>query len=107
MIDAPCSGSGTFKRQADLKYKISEAKVNEYQKIQSDLLDTYTKILAQSGKIIYATCSVFPQENEQQIIAFLQHHKLFELVEENKLSPTNYNGDGFYMACVAKVAKEK
>ena len=107
LIDAPCSGSGTFKRQADLKYKISEAKVNEYQKIQSDLLDTYTKILAQSGKIIYATCSVFPQENEQQIIAFLQHHKLFELVEENKLSPTNYNGDGFYMACVAKVAKEK
>lgn len=105
LIDAPCSGSGTFKRQADLKYKITEEKVQAYRKIQLDLLRTYIGNITPSGKIIYATCSIFPQENEQQIQEFLEQHKRFVLADECKLSPTNYNGDGFYMACVANSIK--
>ncbi len=107
LIDAPCSGTGTFKRQADLKYKITEEKIFEYVAIQASLLDTYKKVLNKNGKIIYATCSVLPQENEKQIEQFLNKnnvgdaslkHQHWQLIKSKQLLPTEYNGDGFFMA---------
>lgn len=98
LIDAPCSGTGTFKRQADLKYKISPAKINEYEMIQASLLNEYKNLLAKNGRLIYATCSVLPQENQLQVKNFLKNNPSFKLEKEVQLLPTTYNGDGFYMA---------
>lgn len=104
LIDAPCSGIGTLKRQADLKYKINAEKIKEYITIQAQLLETYQNNLVKSGKIIYATCSILPQENELQIEAFLEKNKNFKLVASTQLLPTHYPGDGFYMACLERIS---
>lgn len=98
LIDAPCSGTGTFKRQADLKYKITQVKIKEYQSIQASLLNEYKNVIHKNGKIIYATCSVLPQENELQIQNFLNANESFKLNKSQQLLPTEYDGDGFYMA---------
>lgn len=100
LIDAPCSGTGTFKRQADLKYKVSLEKIEMYQSIQQDLLNSYTSVLAKDGKIVYATCSILPLENALQLNHFIKNNSSFTLEKEQQLLPTEYNGDGFYMACV-------
>ncbi len=109
LIDAPCSGTGTFKRQADLKYKITQEKIKEYQSIQASLLNEYKNVIHKNGKIIYATCSVLPQENELQIQHFINannvgdvslKHQNWQLVKSQQLLPTAYDGDGFYMACL-------
>lgn len=98
LMDAPCSGTGTFKRQADLKYKITQEKINEYQAIQSSLLHEYKNLIHKNGKIIYATCSILPQENQLQIKDFISNNPSFKLEKETQLLPTEYDGDGFYMA---------
>lgn len=103
LIDVPCSGTGTFKRQADLKYKITEEKIKEYQSIQASLLNEYKSIIHKNGKIIYATCSILPQENELQIQNFLNSNSSFRLNTSEQLLPTEYDGDGFYMAELQKV----
>ena len=77
LMDAPCSGTGTFKRQADLKYKITPEKIQEYQTIQASLLNEYKNLLQKNGKLIYATCSILPQENELQIQGFLKKNPGF------------------------------
>lgn len=98
LMDAPCSGTGTFKRQADLKYKITPDKIQEYQTIQAGLLHDYKNLLSKTGKLVYATCSILPQENELQIQDFLKKNTAFKLVKSQQLLPTDYDGDGFYMA---------
>ncbi len=102
LMDAPCSGSGTFKRQADLKYKITPEKINEYGNIQASLLNEYKNMLHKNGQLIYATCSVLPQENELQIQSFLKNNPDFKLENLQQLLPTDYDGDGFYMACLSR-----
>lgn len=102
LIDAPCSGTGTFKRQPDLKYKVTPEKIEEYCSIQASLLNEYHQLLNKNGKLIYATCSVLPQENQLQIQQFLANHPDFSLEKELQLLPNTYEGDGFYMACLSK-----
>jgi 16S rRNA (cytosine967-C5)-methyltransferase len=103
LIDAPCSGTGTFKRQPDLKYKVTPEKIQEYCSIQASLLHEYKNLLGKNGKLIYATCSVLPQENQLQIQHFLAAHPKFRLEKELQLLPDAYEGDGFYMACLSKL----
>ena len=102
LMDAPCSGTGTFKRQADLKYKVTSEKIQEYQTIQASLLNEYKNLLHKNGQLIYATCSILPQENELQIQSFLKNNPGFSLVKSQQLLPTEYDGDGFYMACLSR-----
>ncbi len=102
LMDAPCSGTGTFKRQADLKYKVTQEKINEYQTIQASLLHDYKNLIHKNGKLIYATCSILPQENELQIKDFLKSNHDFKLIKSQQLLPTQYDGDGFYMALLNK-----
>lgn len=101
LMDAPCSGTGTFKRQADLKYKITSEKIDEYKGIQASLLQEYKNLIHKNGKIIYATCSILPQENELQIQHFIKNNPDFKLVKSQQLLPTEYEGDGFYMALLS------
>jgi 16S rRNA (cytosine967-C5)-methyltransferase len=64
-------------------------------------LQEHSKKLSKNGKIIYATCSILLQENQLQIKHFLSKNQHFILENEVQLLPTNYSGDGFYMACLA------
>jgi len=101
LIDAPCSGTGTFKRQADLKYKVTQEKIKEYQAIQASLLNEYKNVIHKNGKIIYATCSILPQENELQVQNFIDNNSSFKINKSQQLLPTKYGGDGFFMVALS------
>jgi 16S rRNA (cytosine967-C5)-methyltransferase len=96
LIDAPCSGSGVIKRNPDAKWRITEDFLNFTRSTQQHILHTYAEIVKPGGYLVYATCSIFPSENEQQIKQFLENNNSFVFVEEKMLYPS-VNNDGFYM----------
>lgn len=77
VLDAPCSGSGTWRRAPDAKFRLDEAKLNNLTKTQAELLDFAAGRIAPGGRIVYITCSVLREENEDQIEAFLAGHREF------------------------------
>lgn len=100
LIDAPCSGLGVLKRNPDSKWKLQPDFLNKIKDTQSKILKQYSKLIKENGKIVYATCSILPSENEHQINNFLKSEEGqdFKLEEEKKISPLSSGFDGFYMA---------
>lgn len=101
LIDAPCSGLGTLKRQPDLKWRLKPAAIERVRGIQKQLLQDYTAMLKPGGTLVYATCSILPSENRAAVDALLQGGG-FELVEEKAVSPAATGWDGFYSAVLKK-----
>lgn len=81
IVDAPCSGTGTLRRNPDAKWKISEDKLAVFQRDQLAILESYQTYLKRGGWLIYATCSVEPEENEEVIRLFLDRHPAFKRLE--------------------------
>ncbi len=74
LVDAPCSGLGTLRRNPDLKYRQSPETLAKLQQQQASILAEAAKLVKDGGRLVYATCSVLPQENEQQVERFLAAH---------------------------------
>ena len=104
MIDAPCSGLGVLRRNPGAKWKLQPEFLSEIQKTQSEILNTYSKIVKVGGKLVYATCSILPSENEKQVQKFIESHKNFKFIVEKKISPSKSGFDGFYMALLERVS---
>ncbi|MGB5243639.1 MAG: methyltransferase domain-containing protein [Lutimonas sp.] len=102
LIDAPCSGLGVLKRNPDAKWKLQPEFIEEIKKTQAEILQNYSSMVKPGGRLVYATCSVLPSENEEQVKKFLTQNSEFSLVEEKKISPAKTGFDGFYMALLAK-----
>lgn len=103
LIDAPCSGLGVIRRKADSKWKLSLDRIEEYKKMQQQILDDYSPMLKIGGALVYVTCSILPSENEKQIEQFLAKNKgQYTLEEERKVMPSE-GFDGFYMARLRKL----
>lgn len=104
LIDAPCSGLGVLKRNPDTKWKMQPDFLDRIRTLQKELLRDYSKMVKEDGELLYATCSILPSENEQQVKAFLKTEEgaSFELKKENKVSPSATGFDGFYMALMKK-----
>lgn len=98
LFDMPCSGSGTWRRQPDSKWRLTAEFLVRVQTLQREILEGYTLLLRPGGKMVYATCSIFPSENERQVEEFLRQNPGFELEEERTISPAQTGFDGFYMA---------
>ena len=100
LIDAPCSGLGVLRRNPDSKWKLQPDFLNKIKDTQLEMLKKYSKLIKKNGKMVYATCSILPSENEYQIQSFLKSEegKDFTLEEEKKISPLISGFDGFYMA---------
>lgn len=98
LIDAPCSGIGVLKRNPDSKWKLEPEFVENIIKTQAEILENYSQLVKVGGKMVYATCSIFPSENEKQVHGFLKNHPEFEFEKEHKVSPVKSGFDGFYMA---------
>ena len=100
LIDAPCSGLGVLRRNPDSKWKLQPDFLNKIKDTQLEILKKYSKLIKKNGKMVYATCSILPSENEYQIQSFLKSEegKNFKLEEEKKISPLISGFDGFYMA---------
>ncbi|HET8737798.1 MAG TPA: RsmB/NOP family class I SAM-dependent RNA methyltransferase [Pricia sp.] len=100
LIDAPCTGLGVIRRNPDTKWKLQPDFLEKITKTQHELLRSYSKIVKPGGKMVYATGSILPQENSDQVRSFLgsDEGKGFELLEEKKLYAHKSGFDGFYMA---------
>ena len=104
LLDVPCSGLGVLRRNPDTKWKLSLESLEKVQKTQQELLQAYPSMLKKGGQLVYATCSILPSENEEQIKKFLASEagKDFELLEERKVLAQESGFDGFYIARLLK-----
>lgn len=102
LLDAPCSGLGVLRRHPDTKWKLTPESFEEVKETQAEILHSYCKMLKPGGKMVYATCSLMPSEDEDQIKQFLEEHPHFELEAELKSWPSE-GWDGFYMARMKRV----
>jgi 16S rRNA (cytosine967-C5)-methyltransferase len=100
LIDAPCSGLGVLKRNPDSKWKLQPEFIDNIKKVQQEVLENYSKIVKPGGTLVYATCSILPSENQEQIQKFLatENGKEFTFVEDKKILASESGFDGFYMA---------
>jgi 16S rRNA (cytosine967-C5)-methyltransferase len=99
LIDSPCSGLGVLKRNPGSKWNLSLDFLNKIRNAQQDILQKYAPMIKKDGKLVYATCSILPSENELQIDKFLKSEigKDFKKEDEKKISPNQTGFDGFYM----------
>lgn len=104
LIDAPCSGIGVLKRNPDSKWKLEESFLENIIKTQAEILESYSKMVKKGGKLVYATCSILPSENEKQVEKFLENNKNFKFIKDDKVSPNQTGYDGFYMALLERVS---
>ncbi len=103
LIDAPCSGIGVLKRNPDSKWKLQPEFIANIKKTQAEILESYSKLVKVNGQLVYATCSILPSENENQVANFLKNHPEFEFIKENKVSAYKSGFDGFYMALLKRI----
>lgn len=119
LVDAPCTGLGTLRRNPDLKYRQTEASLAELNVKQASILKSASRLLKVGGRLVYATCSFLPEENEQIVESFLAAHPGFKLVPASavvnrlkwplkdtgdyfKLSPQLHGTDGFFAAVMER-----
>ncbi len=104
LIDAPCTGLGVIRRNPDTKWKLQPDFLDKITKTQQELLRSYSKMVKPGGKMVYATCSILPQENGDQVKEFLAspEGEGFGMVEEKNIYASKSGFDGFYMALLER-----
>lgn len=105
LIDAPCSGLGVLKRNPDSKWKLQPEFIEKIKETQEEVLSNYSKMVKVGGKLVYATCSVLPSENEHQIERFLKTEfgQNFKFIKEEKILAHQSGFDGFYMCLMERI----
>ncbi len=111
LIDAPCTGSGTWRRSPDLKWRTAPKDLQELTVVQASILSSAARLVKPGGHLVYVTCSMFDEENRQQAEAFLAAHKDFAIAplpllaqsvtgeaEYLRLWPHRHETDGFFAA---------
>ena len=124
LIDAPCSGSGSWRRKPDAKWRLAEMQLKQRIKDQREVLERGAELVKTGGRLVYITCSVLPEENAAQIDTFLSRHKNFEIIPYAKqwasaigtpapvsadgstdtllLTPAQHGTDGFFIAVMRR-----
>lgn len=104
LIDAPCSGLGVIRRNPDTKWKLRPEQIETLIQTQREILTGYSRLLSPGGKLVYATCSILPQENRQQVDWFLASEAgvSFTLVQDEKIFASTSGFDGFYLALLER-----
>jgi len=104
LIDAPCSGLGVLRRNPDSKWKLEPEFIDRIRETQQEVLQQYSKMVKPNGKMVYATCSVLPSENQDQIKTFLKSESgaNFTFIKDKKILAHETGYDGFYMALLKK-----
>ncbi|OUS31025.1 16S rRNA (cytosine(967)-C(5))-methyltransferase ['Osedax' symbiont bacterium Rs2_46_30_T18] len=113
LLDAPCSATGVIRRNPDIKLLRKSEDIHSIVKLQRAILENLWGLLKNKGRVIYATCSIFPQENENMIASFLREHEDARHIEINEnwgvsrkygrqLFPAADANDGFYYAIIEK-----
>ncbi|MGE0154515.1 MAG: RsmB/NOP family class I SAM-dependent RNA methyltransferase [Reyranellaceae bacterium] len=126
LVDAPCSGTGTWRRNPDARWVLQASDIDELIAKQAQILDAVAGLVKPGGKLVYATCSLLPRENEGQIEAFLARHPGFEVVKlaeawreatgtdlpaaipdgaHLRLTPAGQGTDGFFVGVLRRQAR--
>ncbi len=98
IADLPCSGLGVLGRKPDLKYKMTQDTQRELVKLQREILSVSAEYVKQGGKLIYSTCTIHKEENEDNAAWFARQFPEFHLQRERQTLPGRDSGDGFYIA---------
>ncbi|MFZ2542262.1 MAG: RsmB/NOP family class I SAM-dependent RNA methyltransferase [Gallionella sp.] len=123
LVDAPCSGLGTLRRNPDLKFRQSPGSIAELTLKQAAILASASRLLKNGGRLVYATCSILPEENQRIVQAFLASHPDFvlipagevlqqqkialECVDYLELRPHLHGTDGFFAAVLGRIQVTK
>lgn len=123
VVDAPCSGTGAWRRKPETKWKLNQAKLDLKVRAQRDILTNAAKMVKRGGRLFYLTCSILPEENTDQMQWFLLQHPQFNLVPYSELwkespllsgkpplsadgrtdslllTPRQSDTDGFFISC--------
>jgi 16S rRNA (cytosine967-C5)-methyltransferase len=110
LVDAPCTGSGTWRRNPDMKWRTALQDLQEMVGLQASILEAAAKLVKSGGKLVYATCSILPEENTQQVQKFLSNNPDFSLQPMEtpsqsdylQLLPHQHHTDGFFAAILKK-----
>lgn len=105
LLDVPCTGLGVIRRNPDTKWKLTPERIAELTTLQSEILQSYSRMVRPGGMMVYATCSVLPSENEKQIEAFMTRNgDKWSWVSSwwSRLNPDE--GDGFFAAKLERKA---
>ena len=105
LLDVPCSGLGTLSRHPDARWRVTASTVEELLPLQARLLAAMLPLLAPGGRLVYATCTIHPEENVAQVNTFLQQHADVQLESEQQRWPDPDGGDGFYTAVITAPVK--
>ncbi len=103
LLDSPCSGLGVLKRNPDAKWKLQPEFIDKIKATQAEIIDRYAQMVKAGGTLVYATCSILPSENEEQVKKFLSLHQEFELIDSKTIAAAQSGFDGFYMAKMKKI----
>ncbi len=101
LADAPCSGSGSWRRDPQGKWALTRARLDELIKMQAGILDQIAPLVAPNGLLAYATCSLLASENQDQIAAFLDRMPEWDQVFGHQFTPLD-GGDGFFLAILTR-----
>ncbi len=120
LVDAPCTGTGTWRRNPDARLRLSESDLRELLPKQATILDVAQAVVRVGGRLVYATCSLLPEEDETQVTAFLTRHPEFRLIPPSQawdgdhplpvtgdylaLTPARHGTDGFFAAVLERVS---
>ncbi|WP_188466760.1 RsmB/NOP family class I SAM-dependent RNA methyltransferase [Bizionia arctica] len=104
LIDAPCSGLGILRRNPDAKWKLQPEFIENIKKTQQEILQQYSRMVKPGGQMVYATCSILPSENKNQVDTFLASEmgEVFTFVKDKSILAHKSGFDGFYMALLEK-----
>lgn len=119
LVDAPCSGTGTFRRKPDARYRLTEQRLADHVAQQRALLEQFAPLVKAGGRLVYGTCSVLREENEEVVKAFLAEHPDFSVLPPSdrlgaelgervtqggflRLSPAQHGTDGFFGAILLR-----
>jgi 16S rRNA (cytosine967-C5)-methyltransferase len=123
-VDAPCTGTGTWRRNPDAKWRLRPEDLNELVALQADILDSAQRLVKPGGRLIYVTCSLLAEENESQVAHFLASHAGFSLLPMGavwrevigteppspgdmlRLTPARHGTDGFFVALIERAAAQ-
>ncbi|MDP4200265.1 MAG: methyltransferase domain-containing protein [Bacteroidota bacterium] len=102
LVDAPCTGTGTLRRNPGIKWLLTEQMLSELVAKQRSILDDHAAFVKLGGALVFATCSVLQEEGEQQMEWFTQQHPEFQIEEVLRTRPDTQNMDGFFAARLRK-----
>ena len=103
LVDAPCTGTGTWRREPDKRWRTLGPEIAELVPLQRNILESAHRLVKSGGRLVYATCSLLSEENENQVAAFVKDHPEFEVSGEPlKLTPAQHDTDGFFAAVLKR-----